>query len=419
MKKTINYDPEISSRADSVIAQRALTNSKRPQSFIEGVFPTHLVKGWGAYAYDTKYNRYIDFICGLGSCSIGHANDEINQAIINRLHHGITLSLGSEIEVIFAEKIKEIFGFVDLIRILKTGTDACSAAIKIARAYNEKSIILSDGYHGWSDSFVSMTPPAHGVHKIQNVFKLTKESMEHFGDEISAIIVEPVITDFSEERRLYLENIRKFCTEKNIVLIFDEIITGFRFPKFSVSNYFGIYPDLICLGKGMANGMPISVVGGKKEIMNTENEYFISSTFAGETLSIAAALKTIELMQTKYKIETLWEQGQRFKDLFNAIAPEIVTLEGYPTRGILKGSHENLDLFRQEACIAGILFSTSYFFNYSHIHLIDQVISTCKDIILRIKTGSVELKGKSSVQPFASKLREGEKNEFRAEVKAD
>ena len=404
MKQKQAFNPEIFTRASACIAQGALTNSKRPRSFIEGVYPTHLKKASGAYCWDTEGNRYIDFIAGLGSSILGHCNEEVNAAISKQLSLGHTLSLGTELEIECAEKIKHLFPCIESLKFLKTGSCATSAAIKIARAAKSRRMVLSEGYHSWHDSFVSLTPPANGVCLSQDVLPLTKGAT--FGDDVAAVIVEPIITDVSEDRINWLRHLRKRCTEKGIVLIFDEIITGFRFPQFSASNFYGIQPDLICLGKGLANGLPISVVGGSNKIMNTEKEYFVSSTFAGECLSLAAALKTIDLLQTKFKTDQLWESGQEFCRKFNSIAPEIVKLEGYPTRGVFRGSHENLDLFRQEACRAGILLSTSFFFNFSHISLIDQVISTFTDILIRIKTGSVKLEGLPSLVPFAQKARE-------------
>jgi acetylornithine/succinyldiaminopimelate/putrescine aminotransferase len=189
------------------------------------------------------------------------------------------------------------------------------------------------------------------------------------------------------------------------LLIFDEVITGFRFPKFSVSNYYGITPDLICLGKAMANGMPISVVGGNADVMNC-GEYFVSSTFAGETLSLAAALKTMTLLQTKYDLNDLWERGKVFLAQFNALYPEKLWIEGYPTRGAFKGDDLVKALFWQEACRAGVLFGPSWFFNFCHPPVTDLVVSTCRDIVGRIKTGSVRLLGNMPTTPFAQKARQ-------------
>lgn len=396
------FDWSWDKRERECIAQGALTNSKRPSCLVRGVYPTHLKRGHGCFVWDTQGKQYCDFIGGLGCNILGYANQEVNAAVIERLGHGTTLSLATPLEVECAEKVKEIFPFVDRVKFLKTGSDACSAAIRIARAKTGRNLVLSDGYHGFHDDFVSLSPPALGVPMPRSI-----ERLENWDNvPVAAVIVEPIMTEMSNERLEWLKNLRERCTKNGAVLIFDEVISGFRFPKLSVSNYYGITPDLICLGKAMANGLPISVVGGKRDIMEC-GEYFVSSTFAGETLSLAAALKTMTLLQTnKYDINYLWEKGQSFITQFNSIAPEIALIEGYPTRGALKGEALPRALFMQEACRAGILFGPSWFFNFKHIEVAESVLNTCKDIMTRIRTGSVKLEGEIPSSPFAQRMRD-------------
>jgi glutamate-1-semialdehyde aminotransferase len=351
--------------------------------------------------WDTKRNKYVDFICGLGSNLLGYGDVEIANAIYTAARDGLTLSLGSPLEVEYAEKLKTIFPWVDHIKLLKTGTEAGMSAIKIARAFTSRELVLSEGYHGYSDDFVSLTPPALGVPKRHWMGELKHCPID---DRVAAVIVEPVITDASDKRKAELQWYREQCTKAGALLIFDEVITGFRFPKFSVSNYFGIEPDLIVLGKAIGGGMPLAVVGGKKAIMN-DVEYFVSSTFAGERASLAAGLKVIELLKGKRRIEELWIAGEQFQAKFNKLHPEL-KIEGYPTRGVFKGDTLVKALFWQEACKAGMLFGPSWFFNFHHIPLIDDVISASKDILTRIKTGAIELEGEMPKVPYAQKQRE-------------
>ena len=496
------------------------------------------MRGQGCHVWDTQGRQYVDFIGGLGCNILGYANQEVNAAVIDRMNKGATLSLATPLEVECAEKVKEIFPFIDRVKFLKTGSDACSAAIKIARAFhgvgkeneemygllgnkeftrvssrfieegwvsdkmqivcekisvsaesngdqeegagevfcdpigasvrktpcsektgkncstrseqnillgskkpNEEAmssmcrdelsgtspllfeatgrgvavpnpsrrktprvLILSDGYHGHHDAFVSLAAPHVGT--VKDPYMLPLTGNEDLISVAAAVIIEPIMTEMSDGRLEWLKALRERCTRNGALLIFDEVITGFRFPKLSVSNYYGIAPDLICMGKAMANGLPISVVGGKKEVMEC-GEYFVSSTFAGETLSLAAALKTMTLLQSnKYDMVYLWEKGRKFITEFNLIAPEIAIIEGYPTRGALKGEPLPKALFMQEACKAGLLFGPSWFFNFKHIDVMDAVLNTCRDIMTRIRTGSVALEGELPRQPFAAALRE-------------
>jgi glutamate-1-semialdehyde 2,1-aminomutase len=391
-------------RAELSIAHGALTNSKRPQSLVEDVYPTHLTRGHGAFVWDTDGKRYVDYICGLGTNLLGYGNEEVSQAINAAARNGLCLSLGSTLEVIAAEKVKECFPFIDQVRFLKTGTDACLAAVRIARAATNREWILTEGYHGWSDGFVSLTPPALGVHDSFRFEKFT--DMTQINKDVAAVIVEPILLDASPARLHWLRQLREECTKYGVMLIFDEVITGFRYPKLGVSNCHGIEPDLVCLGKAIANGMPLAVVGGKREIMEC-GQYFVSSTYAGENATLSAAIKTMTLLQTKYPVENLWEKGRQFCERFNSIAPGLVSIQGYPTRGVFQGDLETKALFWQECCKAGIIFGPSWFFNFSHFDLSDAVLSTCRDVLTRIKTGSVKLEGRLPVSPYAQRVREG------------
>lgn len=398
-------------RAQLCIAQNYLTNSKRPEALIKGVYPTHVKRGQGCHLFDHKGNKYLDFICGLGTNLLGYANPRVNLAISAQLGYGASHSLATHLEIEAAEKLKELFPFVDCVKWLKTGSDACSAAVRIARAKTGRDIILSEGYHGHDDGFVSLTPPAIGIPGEASgnlTFDLgfrSKSSFDDLWSDVAAVIVEPIITDYSPARIEWLKNLREDCTKHGVMLIFDEIITGFRFPKFSVSEYYGIIPDLICLGKAIANGMPLAAVGGKYDVMNC-GEYFISSTYAGETLSLAAAKESMTLLQTMHSIEWLWANGQRFLDDFNSIYPEQLTIEGYPTRGVFKGDPLVKALFFQECCKAGILVGPSWWMNFPLVDESKNALLTMRAILERIKRDEVKLEGEMPQSPFAQKVRE-------------
>lgn len=401
MEKEIStrFHNELQNRQEQSIAHGSLTNSKRTSCFVKGIYPTHFSKQKGCYSWDSKGNKYIDFVSGLGSNILGFSHEEVNKAIIDQLRNGITFSLATDLEIKCAEKVKDCFPWIDRVRFLKTGSESCNAAIRIARTKTKNSIIYSDGYHGWSDEFTYLTPPSLGV---VGSFPITKGTYPPAGT--AALIVEPILTDSSSKRIDQLKEMRNRCDETGTLLIFDEIITGFRYPKFGVSNTLEKQPDIICLGKAIANGMPLSVVAGKKEIMECD-DYFVSSTFAGETLSLASALKTISLLQTKYDINYLWDKGAQFLFQFNQIWPEGVMLEGYPTRSVFKGDIFNKALFWQESIKAGLFFGSSLFFNFSHIDVMDSVLSSCSSILKRIRTGSVVLEGSLPVSPYIQKVR--------------
>ncbi len=395
-------------RAQECIAQGYLTNSKRADSHIKGVYPTHVARGQGPFLYDDRGNKYLDFVCGLGTNLLGYGHERVSQAINAQLRNGFSHSLATHHEIETAEKAKELFPFVDAWKFLKSGSEACSAALRIARAATGRESVLSEGYHGWHDSFVSLTAPALGVPRWPPVspnpmFKL--HSPQQIGPGIAAVIVEPVMTDASPARRAFLEELRERCTQCGTMLIFDEVITGFRWPKFSVASDWNITPDLIVLGKAMAGGLPLAAVGGKYDVMNSK-DYFVSSTYAGETLSLVAAKEVMTQLQTRYDIANLWEAGQAFAHQLNAIWPSKLGLEGYPTRGTFTGDPLTKALFFQECCDAGILFGPSWFISFAHLGEMAGVMDICRDVLQRIRAGSVKLEGQMPVSPFAQRQRE-------------
>jgi glutamate-1-semialdehyde 2,1-aminomutase len=393
-------------RAQQCIAQTYLTNSKRPESHVKGVFPSHVARGQGAFLFDHRGNRYLDFICGLGTNLLGYGNDTVSQAISSQLRGGYSHSFATHHELDVAEKLKEMFPFADAWKLLKSGSEACSAAIRIARAKTGRDLVLSESFHGWHDEFVSLTAPALGVPKgpgfPKAILKLDQD--QKIWSHVAAVIIEPVVTDWSDDRRKWLQELRQTCTKNGVILVFDEVITGFRFPKHSVSSFWGIEPDLIVLGKAIANGMPLAAVGGKYAVMNC-GEYFVSSTYAGEVLSLAAAKATMTLLQTKYEIADLWKKGEKFLAEFNAICPDKVRIEGYPTRGVFAGDPLARALFFQEACRAGMLFGPSFFFNFDLALEVKDAMVVLKSILGRVARGEVKLEGELPKSPFAQNVR--------------
>lgn len=390
----------MNSRALDVIAHGALTNSKRPQSFVFGAYPTHLVRGMGCHVWDVDGNKYVDFICSLGAILLGYRENKVNEAVRRQLEDGSIFSLGSSLEVRFCERMRELFPYLEKVRVLKSGSEACSAAIRIARSFTKRKVILSEGYHGHHDLFVSMTPPADGVFDEFKIQKFTGEVYPW----AAAVIVEPIITDYSQERLNQLKKLREDCTRLDVLLIFDEVITAFRFPGLSVAKWSGIYPDISIMGKALGGGLPLYVVGGRREVM--ESQYFISSTFAGDTTAMAAGLAVIDLLNSDYSIDQIWQNAGRFQIEFNAVCQYVVQMEGYPTRGIIQGSDLNKALFFQESVRAGLLFGPSYFWMAKHQEETHRVLNILRPICTRIRNNEVKLEGEMPQKPFAQKQRE-------------
>jgi glutamate-1-semialdehyde aminotransferase len=385
------------------IAQGCLTNSKHPDRFIKGVYPNMIVEGKGCHLRSSKGEEYIDYICGLGTCLLGYQRREVVNACVNELNKGYSYSLPSTLEVEAAERLKGIIPFMERIKFLKTGSEAAMAAIRIARAYTGRKFVLSRGYHGWTDEFTSLTPPATGV--AENIYMKKLVEIEQINDQIAAVIVEPVELDNSRERIIWLNQLKEKCHAHGVVLIFDEIITGFRYKNWCVSNYHNIRPDIILLGKSIANGLPLAVVGGRRDIMDNDR-YFVSSTFAGENIALASMIKVIDLIFFgDLKINKLWDEGQTFIDRFNSFWPDKIYLDGYSVRAVFRGDEHVKAVFWQQSVMMNLLFGPSWFYMFPHIEHQYRVLDNISDLLTLMKSKMPVLRGQMPTSPFSDKQR--------------
>jgi glutamate-1-semialdehyde 2,1-aminomutase len=315
----------------------AQTYSKSYRYYVAGNAPLFIDRGKGSKVWDIDGNKYIDFVLALGPVTVGYNNKKVNDAIKRQLKKGISFSLATEIEVQLAKKLTQIMPGVEMVRFLKNGADATFAAVKLARAYTGKEVILTSGYHGMHDWSISVTENNAGVPK--NIETNTKafsynnkdqvlELFQTYKNKIAAVILEPIQDDGPEDA--FLEFLRDITKENDSLLIYDEVVSGFRYALGGASEYYNVVPDLIAFGKGMANGMPLSVIGGKKEVLELieSKKVFISTTFGGETLSMAAAMETINQLSRPNSFQYLWELGSVIKTGLTRVIDEL-SLHGF------------------------------------------------------------------------------------------
>jgi glutamate-1-semialdehyde 2,1-aminomutase len=392
-------------RAKQCIAQGSLTNSKRPETDVLGVFPTHFESGYGPYLYTDKRDRYLDFVSGLGAINLGYANEQLENEVA-KAPKGGCLSGNTIQEVITAEKIKSTFHWVDRVKFVNDGTEACMAAIRMARAYNGKNFVLWEGYHGWYDEATAINPDAKGTPLGNMTIPLSAVNLDGKLKDVSAIILEPVMLDDSRERIEFLKTLRTRCDKERVVLIFDEVVTGMRYPSLSVSKHWGIYPDLLCLGKACANGHKIGAVAGRADIM--DSDYFVSGTYFGHIPTLKATEACLHLTKhdNKYDAKDLNEKALDFKDRFNGLSPYTVKLEGWGARMNWVGSDINLALFRQTLIENRIFTKNTFFLNHATKSHIDELFSVCQYAIKHINSGSAVMKGPMPRKPVAQIARE-------------
>lgn len=348
--------------------------------------------------YDAFGNRYIDFVAAQGAISLGYSNPKVIEAVRRQTLKGNSFSLPITLAVETAEMIAAIIPSAEKIRFLKNGDDATTAAIRIARSFTDKPLIYSDGYHGRSDIFTSLTKPASGVFDLHQICQLSDEFYIPVPNSTAAVIIEAAKLSLDDQWRDKVLKLRHFCKEHQILFIVDEIVTGFRVPKWCLSNLWGLDPDIICLGKGIANGWELSVVGGKREIMDCD--YFISSTFSDSACALAACKATIEELHQK-NFEDLMFYGKRLQEKLNQLHPDI-RFEGYGTRAMFNITHPTAALFAQEMCKAGIFLGKAHFYNFAHLkeNIESQVISIATSIVDRINRKEVKLEGKLPQETF-------------------
>jgi glutamate-1-semialdehyde aminotransferase len=370
---TLSKSQALLERAKQCIPVQAQTFSKAPYYFVQGVYPVYVEQGKGSRIWDADGNQFIDYILGLGPLVLGYCHPVIDAAIMSQLKKGITFSLSHTLEVELSELLCEVIPCAEMVRFLKTGSDACSAAVRVARAYTGREKIAYCGYHGWHDWYAVTTdlkqgiPPAFAEYMhpfIYNDIDSLKAVFEAHPGEIAAVSLEPIMLDPPEEN--FLDQVKDLAHKNGALLIFDEIITGFRYAVGGAQERYGVTPDLAVIGKAMGNGMPISAVVGKREIMSILERIFVSTTFGGEALSLAASIATIRYMQENPVIDQLWQRGSALQSGFNALANRLgvdaVCTGESPRMKIEVRDKTGVDsavvksLFMQETVRRGILF---------------------------------------------------------------
>lgn len=417
MKNSKNY----LKRAQKLIPALSQTFSKAPYSYVEGVYPTYISHGKGSHIFDVDNNEYIDYVLGLGPIILGYNYPAVNRAIKKQLSQGISFSIPHFLEVEASEKISSVIPGAEMVRFAKTGSDAGTGAVRAARAITKRDNIAYWGGGGvWHDWFTAITSRNEGIPKIlgkmirkfeYNDIDSLKILFEDWHGDVAAVYMEPMISTYPEKN--FLKEVKKIAKKFGAILIFDEVITGFRFALGGAQEFLNVESDLAVFGKGVANGMPLGLITGKQKFMNKFNDIFYSTTYGGETLSLAASMAVINEIKTKPVISHCWKLGKELTSKFNILSDELdvkIKMEGLPIRSSIicrddsgEQSLEIKSLFYQEMIKRGILLGPgTVFMSYSH-SLVDikktlQASSESMKIVKNaIKSNSVKkrLKGKT------------------------
>jgi len=390
---------ELYERACEVIPLGTQTHSKMPRESLRGVEPCFLVKGKGCRVWDIDGNEYIDFRNGLGPVSLGYGFDAVDDAVKAQIDQGYVFSYAHPLEEQVARRLVQVIPCAEKVRFLKTGGEAMAAAHRLARGFTGRDVIATCGYHGWMNTVTGKGTPK----SIGSVYRqlpwgdaTAYEDLFHaMGDEIAAVSVACDYRDM-EKGHAFLPALRTLTEKYGALLIFDEIVTGFRLARAGAQEFFGVTPDLSVFAKGMSNGVPLSCYCGRGDVMDTVKDVGISSTFGGDTLGLAACNAVLDVYEKEPVIETLWSRGHQLHAGFNAAckAVEIPALFwGMPPLGLLAFSHSdparNGDLFVQfngEVLKAGVIIYSVCYPNYSHTESdIDAALDRMKDALMQLK----------------------------------
>jgi glutamate-1-semialdehyde aminotransferase len=370
------------------------TNSKRPKNYAFGHYPIYASRADGCRIWDVDGNEYIDYVNGLGPISLGHRFPAVEAAVRAQMERGTISGLLWPLEVEAARGLVEAIPCADMVRLLKGGGDATAAAARIARAYTGKHLILNAGYRGWPDTWVARQDPAvppplrdyvlpFGHFDVDQLESLLSENQGN----VAAVVMD--VPYHAVAPGDHLAKVRDLAHDHGALLVLDEVVSGFRLARGGAHEHFGMLPDLACFAKGMANGLPLAAVVGRRDVMEAAERSMITVTYGGEALSLAACVAVLGVYRDQDVIGHLWRIGRRLMEGLD----EAARAAGIPFRcsGYAPSFAMNLDLPKEQVAAGWELFLAECaqrgvllrrgglaFITYSHQEAdVDQTVNAC------------------------------------------
>jgi len=381
-------------RAEQTIPLGSQTFSKSRTQYPVGISPLYAVRAKGAEIWDIDGNKYVDLVSSLAAITLGYNDPEVNRAVKKQIGSGVSLSLPAKIESEVSELIVEMVPSAEMVRFGKNGSDATSAAIRLARAFTGRDHVIICGYHGWQDWSIGSTSRNKGVpelvssltHKFEyNDIESLRRCLDSLQGKVAAVILEPMNSAYPIPS--FLKSVKNATHEAGALLIFDETITGFRYAKGGAQELFGVTPDLSTFGKGMANGYPLSAVVGRRDVMMEMEEIFFSGTFGGELLSLAAAKVVLQRHLSEDLCGRLATAGQQLSDSVEGLVLQhglssILSYSGHPSWRFLNWSaterftvEQIKTFFMQEMFKRGVLVLATHNTTLAHTQKINQKVN--------------------------------------------
>ena len=349
-------------KAKKIIPGGTMLLSKKPEMFAPDIWPAYFSKAKGINVWDLDGKKYTDYsIMGIGTNILGYGRKEIDSAVRSTISKGNMSTLNCPEEVYLAEELIKMNPWAGMVRFARSGGEANAISIRIARAASNRDKIAVCGYHGWQDWYISKTSMNSGIpadigkysHRFNyNNPKSLDDLINTYHKKIACIIMEPISKELPKCGSIcrsckkyskcqgFLNYVRKVATKNNIILIFDEVVTGFRWDLGGYQKKIKVIPDLSCFSKAMGNGFPISALVGKKEIMKKSNEIFYSLTFGSDPIAMAASISTINFLKKNNGLTKINNMGNYFlKNLRNLInkyhLEKYIDIIGFSVKNIL------------------------------------------------------------------------------------
>ena len=340
-RKSFRKSINLFNRASKSIPLATQTFSKSYLQWPKEIAPLFFERGKGCYVYDVDGNKYIDYLLALMPIVLGYSDLDVDRQVKKQMKSGVVLSMSHPVELELAEKLISIIPYAEMVRFGKNGSDALTAAVRLARAYTKRDRVLFSGYHGWTDWYLAanladdsgldgqlmpglepngvprdLTGTAIPFHF--NDIDSLRETIRGKESEIAAIMIEPARGDEAPEE--YLRILRDIASEIGAILIYDEITSGFRMCEGGIHRRYNINPDIAVFAKSMANGYAMSAILGKEEVMQAAQSTFISSTNWTDRVGPAAALATLKKYQKSHTDKHIISIGKKTQEIWKNAA---------------------------------------------------------------------------------------------------
>jgi len=399
-------------RAKEIIPGGTQLLSKRPEMFLPDNWPSYYSKVEGVEVTDLDGNKYIDMgINGIGSCILGASDKDVNNAVIECINRGSMSTLNHPNEVALTEKLLELHPWAGMARYTRSSGEACAVAVRIARAHSKKYKIAFCGYHGWHDWYLATNINSSGLDKHLigglsaigvpptlegSIYPFTYNKIDELesllkSNEIGVIIMEPMRNMYPENN--FLNQVRELADKYSCVFILDEVTSGFIITNGGLHKMFGVEPDIVVFGKAVSNGYPLGIVLGRKSIMQTAQETFISSTYWTEGIGFTAGLATINKFIKCDVASHIKEMGEYFQSSLKTLVEKTevkINISGLPSITGFAFGYENplvvKTLFIQEMLKHGYLSTYALYMTYAHNKFhIDKYLQTIESFVNKYK----------------------------------